>query len=147
MDWKEVLLKDLQRHEGLRLKAYQDTVGVWTIGFGATRGLDGGPVQQGDTITREQADELLRRDMEAAIDDARRVVPGFSDLNGPRKTVVANMAYNLGATRLAGFKNTIKSITAGDYKDAALRMLQSKWAVQVGQRAQFLSKRMSSGKW
>lgn len=147
MDWKEVLLTDLQRHEGLRLKAYQDTVGVWTIGFGTTRAFDNGPVRKGDVITRDQADELLRRDMAQAIEDARRVVPCFDELDGPRKTVVANMSYNLGATRLAEFKNTIKSICIGDYTDASLRMMQSKWAAQVGQRARFLSNRMATGKY
>lgn len=147
MDWKEVLHKDLQRHEGLRLKAYQCTAGVWTIGFGATRAFDGSPVRQGDVINREQADKLLTRDMNVAIEDARKVVPGFDELDGPRKTVVANMAFNLGARRFAEFKNTIKSITVGDYKDASLRMLQSKWAAQVGQRARELSARMASGKY
>lgn len=142
MDWKTVLKEDLKRDEGLRLKAYKCTAGVWTIGVGHTGG-----VKQGDVITEEEASHLLDSDMETAIKDARKVCLCFDNLNGPRKTVVANMAFNLGATRLAGFKNTLACICAGDYAQASLNMLKSKWATQVGQRAQRLAKRMASGEW
>ena len=144
-EWEEVLKEDLRRDEGLRLKAYQCTAGVWTIGFGTTRWFDGKPVRKGMVCTREEADELLERDMQAAISDARRAVSSFDELDGPRKTVMANMSYNLGFNRLSEFKNTIRSVNVGDYKDAALRMMQSKWAAQVGQRASRLSKRMATG--
>jgi lysozyme len=147
MDWKTVLKEDLKKHEGLRLKAYKDTVGVWTIGYGATRAFDGSRIRPNDVITQEQAEGLLQRDMEVAIEDARKVVPCFDELNGPRKTVMANMAFNLGPTRLAEFKNTIHSVCIGDYKDASLRMLQSRWAGQVGQRSRFLSNRMLTGEY
>lgn len=140
--WKAVLKEDLKRDEGLRLKAYKCSAGVWTSGYGHTAG-----VKQGDVITKEQASTWLDADMEQAIKDARKVCLCFDDLNGPRKTVIANMAFNLGATRLAGFKNTLACVCAGDYSQAALNMLKSKWATQVGQRAQRLAKRMSTGEW
>ena len=142
MDWKAVLKEDLKRDEGLRLKAYRCTAGRLTIGFGHTRG-----VKSGDVITEEQALAWLDDDMERAIKDARKVCLCFDDLSGARKTVIANMAFNLGATRLAGFKNTLACVCAGDYSQAALNMLKSKWATQVGQRAQRLAKRMSTGEW
>lgn len=47
--------------EGCRLKAYQDTGGVWTIGYGSTLMPDGDRVQIGDTITQAQADAMLQR--------------------------------------------------------------------------------------
>ena len=47
-----------KRFEGLRLSAYQDAVGVWTIGYGHTGG-----VEEGMTITLEQAEDLLVSDM------------------------------------------------------------------------------------
>lgn len=142
MDWRIVLKEDLKRDEGLRLKAYKCTAGKWTIGVGHTRG-----VKPGDVITEEDALRLLDADMEIAIKDARKVCTSFDSLNGPRKTVVANLAFNLGATRLAGFRNTLACINAGDYAQAALNMLKSKWATQVGQRAKRLAKRMSTGEW
>lgn len=143
MSWREVLLNDLKRHEGLCLKPYKDTVGVWTIGYGHTKNV----TKDTPPITQEQAEKFLADDAEIAIKEAKRVVPCFDDLNGPRKTVVANMSFNMGGPTLAGFKNTIAAICAGNYGDAALRMLKSKWATQVGQRARFLANRMATGKW
>jgi len=145
--WTDVLIEDLKRHEGLRLKAYLCTAGVPTIGYGATRYLDGTKVQLGDSITQSLADLMLKHDVKTAVADARATLPVFDELDGPRKTVWANMAYNLGRARLAGFKNTIAAIVAKDYAQAALRMKQSKWATQVGQRATFLINRMATGKW
>ena len=51
------------KEEGLRLKAYRCQAGVWTIGVGHTAG-----VKKSDTITKEQAYELLKRDLKAFED-------------------------------------------------------------------------------
>lgn len=53
--------KLIQHYESCRLTAYQDSVGVWTIGFGNTFYEDGRPVKQGDIIPRWRADELFKR--------------------------------------------------------------------------------------
>lgn len=142
-NWREVLADDLKRHEGTRLKSYKDSLGFWTIGTGH----HSKSVKPGMVITQHQADVLLEDDIRRAIDDARIVCTSFDSLDGPRKTVVANMSFNLGRTKLAQFKRTIAAIDAGDYKNAALYMLESKWATQVGQRAKFLAARMASGKY
>lgn len=142
MDWRAVLKEDLKRDEGLRLKTYIDTVGVRTIGYGHTKG-----VKKGDVITQEQAEAFLEEDMAVAIADAKAVCKCFDKLDGPRKTVVANMSFNLGLERLSLFQRTLAAICAGKYEQAALHMLDSKWATQVGQRARRLAKRMSTGAW
>ena len=142
MDWLEVLEKDLRKDEGLRLKAYKDTVGVWTCGYGAT----GSDVKEGVVWTQEQADLRLLEDMKRAIKDARSFFEGFNQLDPVRKTVIVNMAFNLGLTRLSGFKNFKAALVAKDYNTAALEMRSSKWATQVKQRATRLAKRMSTGK-
>ena len=49
--------------EGLRLEAYQDSVGVWTIGYGHT----GPEVHRGECISEPEADALLRADLASAI--------------------------------------------------------------------------------
>lgn len=55
----------IKRNEGLRLKAYKDTVGVWTIGYGNTyyplEFRIKGKVKDGDIITKEEADYILER--------------------------------------------------------------------------------------
>jgi len=49
----------LKRREALRLNAYQDQAGVWTIGYGATSYESGAKVKQGDKITAARAEQLL----------------------------------------------------------------------------------------
>lgn len=57
----------IKRHEGLRLKAYQDSAGVWTIGYGSTGG-----VRPGDVITEAQAEKLLKQDLKTAEDEINK---------------------------------------------------------------------------
>lgn len=142
MEWEEVLKEDLKRDEGLRLKTYIDTVGVRTIGYGHTKN-----VKSRQVITQEQAEQLLDEDIAVAIEDAKIACKCFDKLDGPRKTVIANMSFNLGLERLALFQRTLAAVCSGHYQQAALHMMQSKWATQVKQRAVRLAKRMSTGEW
>lgn len=135
------VLADLRRHEGCRLSAYRDTVGVWTIGYGRTKG-----VTPGMKITQEEAEADLRKDFLQAWEDAKIVYKDLDKLDKVRQSVLINMAFNLGRAKLRGFVGTIRFIAAGDYSNAALNMLDSLWARQVGQRATELAKRMSTGK-
>ena len=48
----------IKSFEGLRLKSYQDSIGVWTIGWGHTRG-----VKKGQVITKEQAEQFILDDL------------------------------------------------------------------------------------
>ena len=59
----------IKSFEGLRLQAYQDSVGVWTIGYGATRG-----VKAGMTITMDQAERMLVNDVQRFEPDLDRLV-------------------------------------------------------------------------
>lgn len=139
--WVRQTIEDLRRHEGCRLKAYRDTVGVWTIGYGHT----GPEVKEGLEISQEQADDWLVEDVEEAICDAKAVVASFDALDFARKTVMVNMAFNLGRKKLSTFHATLAAVNAGDYQSAALHMLASRWATQVKGRARELAKRMSTG--
>lgn len=65
------LIAAIKKFEGVRLTAYQDSVGVWTIGFGHTAG-----VKKGDKITEYQAEQFLREDLkkfEAVADKCKRI--------------------------------------------------------------------------
>jgi lysozyme len=57
-----------------------------------------------------------------------------------------NMCFNLGITGLCGFKNTLGMIQRKEYSKAADNMLQSKWARQVGKRANRLSEMIRKGR-
>lgn len=137
MDWKEREVEEILLDEGLKLRAYRDTVGVPTIGVGHTKG-----VKDGDIITKKQAIAFLREDMEDAIEDAKSLCLDWENMSGPRKGVMVNMAFNLGRDRLSGFKNTLRFINERNYARAATNMLLSKWARQVKGRADRLAYRM-----
>jgi lysozyme len=126
-------------HEGLRLKPYLDTVGVLTIGVG--RNLEDKGISESEAML------MLDHDIDDAILDVQAVTgrPTFLKLNGPRRAVLINMAFNLGRTRLRSFKNMLRCVEQGDFEGAAREMLDSKWAVQVGQRAVELADIMRTG--
>lgn len=141
----KALREELTRDEGYQLKAYKDSVGLWTIGVGHLLGQ----AQRMSEITHEEAMALLDMDIQIARAVAWKWVPNLwnwdMELGGDvRQRVVINMAFNLG-NRLGTFKNTLASLNAGNWQDASERMLQSKWATQVGQRAVRLSKMIRTG--
>lgn len=133
------LIEDLKRDEGLRLTAYRDTVGVWTVGYGHAH------VPPGTIWTRQKAEQVLRDDALKHGRELEAKAPWIANLDPVRRRVLWNMAFNLGVNGLLGFKNTLAMIQRGEYAKAAQGMLNSKWARQVGQRAQRLANQMRDG--
>lgn len=139
---KEELVKQLRRDEGERLSAYQDHLGYWTLGVG--RLID---ARKGGGITPEESAYLLSNDIDRCIESLETQLSWFKDLDEVRKAVLVNMRFQLGLKGLLGFKNTLEMIRKGQYQEAAEGMLQSLWAQQTPQRAQRLSKQLSTGVW
>jgi lysozyme len=138
---RDLLRKELIRDEGLRLIAYKDSVGLWTIGVGHLLG----EVKRMAIITREEATALLEPDIDSALATAKNLVPSFDGLSDARQRVMVNMAFNLGPNRLFGFKVLLARIAAEDWPGASGAMGNSKWATQVGDRAVRLQEMMVSG--
>ena len=137
MSYLDILRPQLKTDEGYRTKPYEDTVGKLTIGVG--RNLD-------DVgLHADEIDLMLTNDMAAAEKTARVLIPSFDSLSDARKAVVINMAFNLGQAKLGAFTNTLSAINEGRYGAAADEMLKSRWAVQVGQRAERLAELMRNG--
>lgn len=134
------LIKELRRDEGVVDHAYQDSLGYWTIGVG--RLID---KRKGGKLTDEEIDYLLMNDVKECVADLDKNLPWWRSLSDARRRVLVNMRFNLGMAGLIGFKNTLKFIETGEYKRAADNMLLSKWAKQVGQRANRLAKMMEVG--
>lgn len=133
----DTMRAELIRDEGVKLKPYRDTVGKLTIGVG--RNLD-------DVgISEAEAAHLLDGDIERTARALDKALPWWRNLDDVRQRVVLNMAFNMGINSLRRFKNTLAAIQAGKYEDAATGMLASKWAQQVGQRAQRLASMMRKG--
>lgn len=133
------IVDQLRRDEGLRLHPYKDSVGKLTIGYG--RNLDDVGISQ------PEADVLLRNDIVNATFKLSEALPWTEGLDDVRKGVLINMVFNMGLASVLEFKRTLGLIQSGDYAGAAAAMLDSKWAEQVGPRAQRLAIQIESGSW
>ncbi|MDR1451219.1 MAG: glycoside hydrolase family protein [Helicobacteraceae bacterium] len=118
--------EQIKCHEGLRIKAYKDTLGFWTIGYGHLLGKTNHP--KIEMITRTEAETLFEGDFAAAEQDAESLLFCFDELSAPRQAATINMAFNLGFNGLKSFAQTISHIEGGRYGKAADAMLASKWA-------------------
>lgn len=121
----------IKSFEGLRLKSYQDSVGVWTIGYGATRGITAGM-----TITSEQAERMLVNDIGRFEPEIERLVK--VPLNQAQWDALMSFTYNLGAANL-GSSTLLKLLNAGDYAGAAEQF--PRWNKAGGQVLAGLTKR------
>lgn len=132
--------EELIRDEGEVLHVYQDTEGFWTLGIG--RLVD---KRRGGGITHEEALYLLQNDILRKMEDLDRELPWWRKLSPVRQRVLLNMCFNLGIGGLLKFKNTLAAVERGRYEEASRGMLKSRWAGQVGERADRLAKMMREG--
>lgn len=100
----------IKESEGLRLKAYRDTGGVLSIGYGHTE-----DVHEGDEITEHQAEVMLRADL---ADAERCVQLRFPEANQNQWDACVSFVFNLGCTRF-GSSTLLRLIRKGDYNAAA----------------------------
>jgi lysozyme len=140
MTYREALRETLKRDEGVVDHAYQDSEGYWTIGCG--RLID---KRAGGKLSPLEIDILLANDIERAEADAKELFPTFESLSDARKIVLVSMAFNLGRSRLAGFKRLRQAVSEGDFLRAAAEMESSQWFNQVKGRAVRLCKQMKEG--
>lgn len=110
----------LTEREGVRLTAYKDSVGVWTIGVGHTAAAGPPKPVQGMTITHKEADEIFARDLkqvEQAVEKAlkRRPLPNHFD-------AYVSFAFNVGASGMAR-STSVKLYNEGDLDGAARALM------------------------
>jgi len=134
------LIAELRRDEGVVPYAYKDSLGYWTIGVG--RLIDR---RKGGRLSDDEIDYLLANDIRRVDAELDARLPWWRGLDPVRQRVLQNMAFNLGTAGLLGFKNTLAAVKAKRWSDAAAGMLASKWARQVGERAERLAHMMKTG--
>ena len=87
--------KLIAKFEGLRLRAYQDTGGIWTIGYGSTKNpYTGVNVKQGDAITKATALDWLKKDIEQRQIAIRKLVK--VPITSNQLAAITSLAYNIG---------------------------------------------------
>jgi len=107
----------IKQFEGLRLKAYKDSVGVWTIGYGLTTGaLDGVVVAQGMAISEREADAYFTRVLENFGDGILVLMTRQPTLN--QYGAMLSLAYNIGV-RAFSKSTCLRRFNAGDFEGAA----------------------------
>lgn len=122
--------------EGLHLNAYDDGVGVWTIGWGTTVYPNGVKVKKGDKITLEQAKQYKAYDLarfEKAVNDAVKV-----PLNQNQFNSMVSLSYNIGESAFTS-STLVRRLNEGNYKAAADQFLV--WVNAGGKRMQGLVNR------
>ena len=133
------ITEQLIRDEGCRLMPYTDTTGHITIGVGRNLTDIG--------ITYAEATNMLANDIANADRKLKAACPWVASLDGPRYGALLNMAFNLGVAGLLSFRQFLTACQNGQWEVAAHEMLESKWAEQVGSRAQRLSQQIETGQW
>lgn len=136
----------IRRDEGFSQDPYQDTVGVWTIGYGTT--LLNGKAVTADTprITQREGLDALQAGVFRAMKHMQDIFRA-DRMNEVRQEVLVNMAYNLGKAGLFGFFKLRMAISARDWHQASLEIEDSKYFEQVGNRGIRLRDAFESGEW
>ncbi|MET4998419.1 lysozyme [Enterobacter hormaechei] len=111
----------IKQFEGCKLTAYQDSVGVWTIGYGWTQPVEGKPIRAGMTIKQETAERLLKTGLVSYESDLSRLVK--VGLTQGQFDALVSFTYNLGARSLST-STLLRKLNAGDYAGAADEFLR-----------------------
>lgn len=129
-DFLERVKDKIKEHEGYSATPYQDSVGLWTVGYGTLI----------DPISKDEANLLFDNRFNIALKELNSAFPWLINApDGIRESLV-NMHYNLGLPRLLLFKNMLLAMEAGNYETAANEALDSKWARQVKDRSKYIAR-------
>jgi len=127
----KLLIEQIKRHEGLRLKVYRCPAGKLTIGYGRNLEDNG--------ISEEEADYLLINDLHFVEESLARRLAFWENMPKGVQQVLINMGFQLGINGLMAFRRTLALLDAGNYGAAADEMLNSRWAKQTPGRAKELA--------
>ena len=140
------LKETLKVDEGVVYEIYNDHLGYPTFGIGHLV-LESDPEHGqavGTTVSEERVDECFEKDVETVIGDCKKLHEGWEDYPQEVKQIVANMMFNMGLTRLSGFKKHNAALVDHDWKTAAVEGRDSKWYRQVTNRAERLMERLEN---
>ena len=133
------LIEQLRLHEGVRSKVYLCSEGYETIGVG--RNVS----ESGIGLSDDEIAYLLANDIARCEQEIAERFDWFDDLDPVRQDAIIDMAFNLGITRLSQFQNMLRALSESRFSDAATEALDSRWARQVGQRAQTVAEMIRTG--
>jgi len=141
------LTEMLRRHEGVESHAYLCSQNFTTIGVG--RNIDAGDNggARGLGLSDDEVDYLLRNDIDRVVEELDDEYSWFAGLNNARSDAMVDISFNLGQTRLRGFRKALEAMESGDWEEAGKQFLDSRWADQVGNRATELAEIIRTGEY
>ena len=140
------LREQLKIDEGVKYEVYDDHLGYKTFGIGhliTTKDEEYGAII-GTIVSEKRVNAVFDTDVNTYIDEAKKVFGNLEEMPQEAQQVIVNMCFNMGSPRLSQFKKFIKAIHDEDWATASAEMLNSKWAKQVGERANRLSDRIKA---
>jgi len=130
--------KVIAQFEGLELKAYQDSAGIWTIGYGNTRNpYTGLPIKQGDKITKKEALDWLRITTAVVEADVKRLVKVPININ--QQLALASLVFNIGTGAFA--RSTLLRLLNSGADKAAVAAQFLRWNKVKGKEVKGLTRR------
>ena len=142
----DMLREQLKIDEGVKYEVYKDHLGYPTFGIGhlVVEGDEehGKPV--GTPVSEDRVNAVFESDVQKFVSESKKVFPNLDDLPEEAQQVIVNMCFNMGAPRLSKFKKFIAAVNDGNWSTAAVEMMDSRWATQVGKRAERLRDRVQA---
>lgn len=126
----------IKQFEGCRLKAYQDSVKVWTIGYGTTYYPNGKKVQEGDRCTQDEADFYLKYHV---LEFSYKVSQLVNNIGQYQFDALVSFAYNVGLGNLR--KSTLLKKVNQNPSDPSIELEFLKWNKAGGKVLNGLTKR------
>ena len=140
------LREQLKIDEGVKYEVYKDHLGYPTFGIGhlVVEGDEehGKPV--GTPVSEDRVNAVFESDVQKFVSESKKVFPNLDELPEEAQQVIVNMCFNMGAPRLSKFKKFIAAVNDGNWSTAAVEMMDSRWATQVGKRAERLRDRVQA---
>lgn len=139
----------IKHYEKCRLSAYQDSKGVWTIGWGNTRYIDDSPVLKGDVLTQDGADELFLVIVKGFVNDVNKLTKGVV-LKQNQFDALVSFAYNVGSDMnnngiAEGLgDSTLLKLVKANPKDPKIAAEFLKWNTSGGKVLDGLTRRRKS---
>ena len=121
----------IKKFEGCKLESYKCAAGVWTIGYGSTKGI-----KEGMSISQEEADNLLLEDVAVFEDNVSDAVT--MPLSQHQFDALVSWTFNLGGANLKA-STMLKKLNAGEYEEVPAQM--KRWNKAGGKVLQGLIRR------
>jgi len=136
----------IQRHEGLRLNPYKCSEDKWTVGWG--HNLEAHKEAVPEIITFPQAEYYFEDDLMQALCSVDVILSAYHiQLDEVRTAALVDFVFNVGTYGFMKFKKMLAALETSDYNTAAAELLNSKYATQVGGRANELANMLKTGEW